>query len=114
VKTLKELQQQAHTTARAKGWWDKVKSVESHLPVALCLIHSEVSEALESHRRGEPLLWHNTARNNKPEGVAAELADVVIRCMDVSAALGINLQAVVESKMAYNETRAYRHGDKRC
>ena len=49
---------------------------------------------------------------NKPEGVVAELADVVIRVADLCGLYGIDLDQAIEEKMAYNSTRPYRHGGK--
>ena len=48
----------------------------------------------------------------KPEGIAAELADAVIRSADLCGALGIDLEEVISEKMKYNEGRPYRHGKK--
>lgn len=50
---------------------------------------------------------------HKPEGVGAELADVVIRIADMCGLYGIDLQARIEEKMEYNLTRPYRHGNKK-
>lgn len=49
-------------------------------------------------------------RGSKPEGVAVELADAVIRIADLCGYLGIDLDAVISEKMAYNETRPFKHG----
>ena len=51
-----------------------------------------------------------SARSKKPEGVAVELADAVIRIADLCGYLGIDLDAVIEEKMAYNAGRPYKHG----
>lgn len=48
----------------------------------------------------------------KPEGVASELADVIIRILDASEELEIETARVLIHKMRYNKTRAYRHGGK--
>lgn len=66
----------------------------------LCLIHSEVSEALEALRKRD--------RANLEE----ELADVVIRCLDFAGGAGINLDGVVAAKLERNRGRGYRHGGK--
>lgn len=49
---------------------------------------------------------------SKPEGVPSELADVLVRLLDVSSRYGINLFGEWRSKMDYNWTRGYRHGGK--
>lgn len=49
----------------------------------------------------------------KPEGIPAELADIVIRVMDCAVRYGIDLGAEIELKHAYNKTRPFRHGGKR-
>lgn len=53
-----------------------------------------------------------SARSKKPEGVAVELADAVIRIADLCGFMGIDLEAAIVEKMAYNETRPYKHGKK--
>ncbi len=42
--------------------------------------------------------------------MAVELADAVIRIADLCGHLGIDLDAVIEEKMAYNADRPYKHG----
>lgn len=46
----------------------------------------------------------------KPCGIPTELADAVIRILDTCEVNGIDLGFEIERKMAYNETRAIRHG----
>lgn len=124
----------AHENAVKHGFW------EPPLPfgTAIALIHSELSEALEEERNGNPDIWFacNESdnfictpqdeteclmygkeslckyRSRKPEGVAVELADAVIRIADLCGHLGIDLEEVIEIKMAYNEGRPYKHGKK--
>jgi len=110
--TMQDFTKRAHQTAVSKGWWDGVDDADAIVPEKLCLIHSEVSEALESYRNGEDMLW--ITDTGKPEGLLAELADVVIRCADLSEALGLDLGSAMSVKMDYNDTRPHRHGDKKC
>ena len=79
-------------------------------PEHIALIHSEVSEALESYRTGEPLIWLDGA---KPKGIGSELADVIIRTAHLAADLHLNLDELVEQKMTYNRTRPFKHGGKK-
>jgi len=53
----------------------------------------------------------NFERNIK-DTLEDELADVVIRIADFCGSMGIDLEKQVVAKMAYNETRSYRHGGK--
>jgi NTP pyrophosphatase (non-canonical NTP hydrolase) len=48
----------------------------------------------------------------KPEGVPSELADVVIRAMDLADAYGIDLGAAIIEKLNHNATRGPKHGGK--
>lgn len=110
----------------AHGWWDDCvresngdmaafrDAVRKRIPEKLCLIHSEVSEALEAYRNNEPLIH---GLESKPEGLLAELADVYIRIMDLVGALGVDdnvWNAVVDTKHKYNVGRPHRHGGKVC
>lgn len=60
--------------------------------------------------------FHNLLRIHdvpmKPEGVPSELADIIIRVLDMCGWYGIDIEAAVAEKMEYNETRSYRHGGK--
>lgn len=105
---LNDLADKAHAHAVSKGFYEKPPEV----PTLLCLLHSEVSEALEAWREGHAEGY--TAPDGKPEGLPAELADVVIRVADMAGFLGIDLEAAVAEKMAFNATRPHRHGGKRA
>lgn len=104
---FQELQKEIHQNAIDHGWWDG----EPNIPEKLALIHSEVSEALEDYRDGAMDEWRD---GDKPVGFPVELADIVIRCMDLAGYLGIELFEVIQEKHRYNRTRTYRHGGKRA
>lgn len=107
VTSISELQEQIYRMAVEKGWWEKPRTgVEN---VALC--HSELSEALEELRDGHDEAEHYY-KAAKPEGYFVELADVVIRILDYAGGRGVNMEAIIEEKVAFNATRSVRHGGK--
>ena len=89
---------------------------ERNLYEALALIHSEVSEALEELRNGSQpdAWWYNDKDVYKPEGFPVELADIIIRVLDLAGGLDIDMATVLEQKIEYNRTRPFRHGGKRA
>lgn len=124
----------------------------------LMLATSELAEALEEHRDGKPVRYHQIKvddrrefnpeagavlqkiRDNmqaramspgsedihqiteedttvlvdagiaKPEGVAVELADCIIRCLDTLQSLGVDIDFIIQEKMRYNDARPHKHG----
>ena len=101
---MNELAKEINEINTNNGWnvlqpsqWDDTYKI----PAILALIHSEVSEALEAFRKGD--------RANFDE----ELADVIIRVLDCSGGLGIDIDAVVRAKLEKNKTRGWRHGGKK-
>ena len=135
---LSDVARKCFETAVRKGWWDKYYSRDEtprramtpdEVAAKLCLIHSEVSEALEEVRNDRPSLYFSRGASTpgmsfseecqqddagaKPEGLAAELADVVIRVFDLAGFLDIDIADVIKLKMAYNESRPHRHGGKK-
>ena len=95
---IKQWQKEVYELAKEKGWWDR----EHPIPELLCLIHSEVSEALEAYRDGYQ------------EDIAGELADIAIRLFEMAEALKIDLEQEIAKKHEINKNRPYRHGGKVC
>ena len=92
-----------HQNAKNHGWYET--SEDRGVPTKLCLIHSEVSEALEAYRNDIPY----GEKGCLPE----ELADVVIRVFDLCGLLGIDIAAEIEKKHMTNLYRPHRHGGKK-
>jgi NTP pyrophosphatase (non-canonical NTP hydrolase) len=131
------MQKRVHVTSVRHGWWaDEEAGSTKSIPEKLMLIVSEVSEALEEYRMKDKLPdgFHflgqryqkgktglvfefrkgGSGKPMKPLGFRSELADIVIRVMDLAERHGIDLQKDIEEKMLFNETRPYRHGGKAC
>lgn len=114
--------------AERKGWWDvpgttgeTVTVPKDHYELLvrmskLLLMHCEISEAVEELRvHGLDMSIRYEGDNQKPEGYLIELADLDIRLRDELGHDGITDELWEEAKaikMAYNEKRPYRHGNK--
>lgn len=93
-----------HQNAVNKKWWDKPREPGT----AIANIHGEVSEAWEGYRHGNP------PSDKIPEfsSVEEELADVIIRIMDIAGGHNMRVAEALVAKMAYNSGREERHGGK--
>ena len=93
-----------HKAAKAAGWWSDIntgKKIDRNVGELLCLIHSEISEAMEAHRKG----LKDDKLTHRP-GIEVELADAVIRIADLCGWLGLDLGGAISEKLEYNARRA--------
>jgi hypothetical protein len=116
---LRQLMHEAHRNASEKGFWF-AKTPDSHAAEKICLMHSELSEALEALRVGRwidqavPLNEEGQKKlgctHEVVEGVVTELADCLIRIFDLCQAAHLPLAAALLAKLERNRDRAPMHG----
>ena len=96
---MNKLAKQIFEANKSVGWWPE--NVEDrNKPEMIALMHSELSEALEALRKdlNDDHLPHR-------KGVEVELADTIIRILDMCGAYGYDIEGAIEEKMAYNAKR---------
>ena len=102
LKDLIDLNDLAHNIRevnRANGWGVE-EPAEHQKMVQLMLIVTEAAEAAEAYRAGDE------------ENLIEELADVVIRTLDMASYWGYDIDKAVKDKIEKNKGRSYRHGGK--
>lgn len=126
MKSIKQLSREIHQNAVNKGFWEENYNTAEKL----MLIVSEISEALEADRKSYyadlgnsdlqvieadmlndedyKALFERKVKNTFED----ELADALIRILDLAHKKGINLEWHIRAKMRYNSLRPYKHGKK--
>jgi NTP pyrophosphatase (non-canonical NTP hydrolase) len=90
--------------AQDHGWWTgDINDGEK-----IALIHSELSEALEALRNGNP----TSSKIPNFSLLEEELADAIIRIMDYALYRNLDLAEAIQAKRDYNATRPFKHGGK--
>lgn len=105
-RNINMVQEVCHGLAIESGWWNdpitgKCLKSSFNVPEKLCLVHSEISEAMEGQRKD---LMDDKLPHRKM--IEVELADAVIRIFDLAGALEFDLGDSIAEKLAYNATRA--------
>lgn len=114
-----EFANEVHQVAVEHGWWDKRPSFAE----MVVMFHSELSEAVEEYRKGRPMVYCEGMNSNaacreepcggmeclrnfpdrKPEGVAVELADCIIRILDTLEEAGVDIDSEIGFCPAYDD-----------
>lgn len=84
-------------------WWidpETGERIERNKGELLCLIHSEISEAMEGERKN--LMDDKLPHRRMAE---VELVDALIRIFDYAGAFGYDLEGAFREKRAYNARR---------
>lgn len=119
---LNELSTQFHDFQVRAGFTD------SNITQRLMLVHSEISEAFEAHRKDkrcrvedyEKGYRHQEDEQKKSgfelhvkDSLEDEIADAVIRLLAFCGENNIDIEKHIELKMEYNEMRGFKYGDKK-
>lgn len=126
VKGLNESANIIFENNKAKGFWDE----ERNKGELLMLVVSELGEAMEAIRKDryanthylDEMLatghdWKNSTfsfssafEKSVKDTFEDEIADAIIRLLDMSAGLGIDIEKHINLKVNYNTTRPLKHG----
>ena len=110
--TLDSMADAVHETAVEKGFWSIIdgapqEQIDIFVTKQLMMIVSEAVEVMEAIRK-----------SHGPEAVADEMADIVIRTLDLYAGLkeleyvNTDLQVAFNNKTSFNTTRPEKNGVK--
>ncbi len=104
IDSFNDLGHEANATAKSKGF----NNAKTNELVQIALMHAELGEATEAYRK-------DLIDDHIPEfkGIEAELADTVIRIMNMAAAKKLRVAEAIIAKMKYNKSRPFRHGGKK-
>jgi len=127
---LNELRDSIHKNALEHGFYEVNPSIDPLVIDKLLLIHSEIGETTEAYRTGH---FANIDKYNKAikivedlennsdtrrlifeseikDSFEDEIADTIIRLLDLCGYLEIDVDKHIELKHKYNKARAYKHG----
>ena len=102
---LNKWAEEIHANSVKHGWWEADRPFAEVAMLVTC----EVAEAVEEARAGRPMHY---IEDGKPEGIAVEMADALIRILDWFGKEGLDVEAIVREKHDYNKGRPYKHGKK--
>jgi NTP pyrophosphatase (non-canonical NTP hydrolase) len=124
---MNKLAQEIHANACAKGFWDQPRPIAQILMLVVC----ELAEAVEADREGRRAdleafergsagasmfweaskdRWCGSFKAHVKDAFEDEIADAIIRLLDLCCHLGIDIERHIALKMEYNATRERLHG----
>lgn len=117
---IQQLQKEIHDNAVKKGFWED----PVNLGEKMMLIVSEVAEMCEAHRKGKRfeysiegvIGWTDDEEFKKDfeskvkDTLEDEMADAIIRLLDMAKRQNIDIENHIKAKMRYNSLRPYKHG----
>lgn len=124
VEAVRNARDYAHQISKDHGFWnegemiaDEDKEISGwqrpwNFAEKIALIHSELSEALEKHRKtlGKGLPDVPDEHCSEFGGITIELADAVIRILDLAGKMDLPLGEAILAKMNFNRSRPKKHG----
>ncbi len=106
--TLNEIADAVHENAVEKGFHPREENERQFMANQCNNLHGEVTELWDAYRAGK-----EDAPCDKSIDLSCkeeELADLVIRALDISRRLNIDILNCVLIKHSYNLTREHKHG----
>jgi hypothetical protein len=102
-----ELVEKLYTTSINHGF-SETDNIERKLLLAV----GELVEAQNELRDGHTIQEVYFSEGGKPEGFGIELADTVIRCLNLMRGNGLDPLKLILQKHEYNDNRPFMHGKK--
>lgn len=120
LKGLNEASKKINEANVAKGFYETPRETGT----LLMLMVSELAEALEADRKNRfaDMFLFDTASTNYDENFKSyfeeyvkdsfedEIADTVIRILDLCGYMSIDIERHIDLKLKYNSIRAHKHG----